>query len=60
VRSKIDGEPVHTYHQGENRIEEPGAHHVLTENVSRTTPTKLLVVFVSDTGDALKIPDPKR
>ncbi|WP_431964992.1 cupin domain-containing protein [Actinacidiphila sp. bgisy160] len=59
VRSKLDDKPVSTYHQGENWVEQPGAHHVLTENASRTKQAKLLVVFVSDTGDKLKVDDPK-
>ncbi|MFB8759327.1 cupin domain-containing protein [Streptomyces nigra] len=59
VRSKLDGQRVTTYHQGENWVEQPGAHHVLTENTDRTKPAKLLVVFVSDTGAKLKIEDPK-
>ncbi|MEU6608711.1 cupin domain-containing protein [Streptomyces shenzhenensis] len=59
VRSKLDDKPVTTYHQGENWVEQPGAHHVLTENTSRTEPAKLLVVFVSNTGDKLKVDDPK-
>jgi quercetin dioxygenase-like cupin family protein len=59
VRSKLDGKPVRTYHQGQNWVEQPGAHHVLTENTSRTQPAKLLVVFLSNTGDKLKIDDPK-
>lgn len=48
-----------TYHQGENWVEQPGAHHLLTENTSRTKRAKLLVVFVSNTGDKLKVDDPK-
>ncbi|GAA1307709.1 hypothetical protein Psi02_45490 [Planotetraspora silvatica] len=60
VRSQLGGEPVRTYHRGENWVEEPGAHHVLTENASRTRPAKLLVIFISDTGDQLKIDDPPR
>ncbi|WP_153542437.1 cupin domain-containing protein [Streptomyces sp. RB17] len=59
VRSKLDDKPVATYHQGENWVEQPGAHHVLTENTSRTKPARLLVVFVSNTGDKLKVDDPK-
>ncbi len=59
VRSRLDGKPVRTYHQGENWVEEPGAHHVLTENTSPTERAKLLVVFVSNTGDKLKVDDPK-
>ncbi|MEV0595942.1 cupin domain-containing protein [Nonomuraea cavernae] len=58
VRSRLGGEPVRTYRQGENWVEPPGAHHVLTENTSRTQPAKLLVVFVSNTGDQLKVDDP--
>jgi quercetin dioxygenase-like cupin family protein len=58
VRSQLEGEPMRTYHQGENWIEQPGAHHVATENVSNTEPAKLLVVFVSTTGKQLKIDDP--
>ncbi|MEU3170301.1 cupin domain-containing protein [Streptosporangium sp. NPDC006930] len=60
VRSRLGGEPVRTYRQGENWVEQPGAHHVLTENTSRTQPAKLLVVFVSNTGDKLKVNDPPR
>lgn len=60
VRSRLGGEPVRTYRQGENWVEQPGAHHVLTENTSRTQPAKLLVVFVSNTGDKLKVDDPPR
>ncbi|MGW3346069.1 cupin domain-containing protein [Nonomuraea rubra] len=57
VRSQIEGEPVRTYRQGESWVEPPGAHHVLTENTSRTDPAKLLVVFISDTGAELKVDD---
>ena len=57
VRSQLAGEPVRTFHQGENWIERPGAHHLLTENTSRTKPAKLLVVFISSTGDKLKVDD---
>jgi quercetin dioxygenase-like cupin family protein len=60
VASKLDGAPRRTYHQGTNWVEQPGAHHVLTENTSRTEPAKLLVVFISNTGDKLKIDDPPK
>ncbi len=60
VRSRLGGEPVRTYRQGENWVEPPGAHHVLAENISRTRPAKLLVVFISDTGDKIKVDDPPR
>jgi len=57
VRSQLAGEPVRTYHQGQNWSEPPGAHHLLTENISRTKPAKLLVIFISNTGAKLKIND---
>ncbi|MFF2924137.1 cupin domain-containing protein [Streptomyces celluloflavus] len=59
VRSKLDGKPATTYRQGQNWVEQPGAHHVLTENTSRTERAKLLVIFVSHTGDKLKVDDPR-
>lgn len=60
VRSQVDDEPVRAYHRGENWVEQPGAHHVLTENTRPTEPARLLVVFVSNTGDELKVDDPLR
>ncbi|KOV74801.1 cupin [Streptomyces sp. AS58] len=57
MRSQLGGEPARTYHQGEQWVEEPGAYHVLTENTSKTESAKLLVVFISNTGDALKVPE---
>jgi quercetin dioxygenase-like cupin family protein len=60
VASRLDGEPVRTYHRGDYWVERPGAHHVLTANTSRTEPAKLLVVFISNTGDKLKVDDPPK
>ncbi|MGP4101686.1 cupin domain-containing protein [Nonomuraea sp. KM90] len=60
VRSQLSGEPVRTYRQGESWVEPPGAHHVLAENTSRTKSAKLLVIFISDTGDKLKVDDRPR
>jgi quercetin dioxygenase-like cupin family protein len=45
--------------RGDSWFEAPGAHHVLTENTSTTEPAKLFVVFISQTGDPLKIDDPQ-
>ena len=58
VRSKLDDNPVITYHQGEDWVEQPGAHHLITENTSQTQQARLLVTFVSNTGDPLKTNDP--
>lgn len=57
VRSAVDDNAVTTYRAGENWVEQPGAHHPVTENASDTDPAKLLVVFVSNTGDRLKVDD---
>jgi quercetin dioxygenase-like cupin family protein len=58
LRSKLAGQPARTYRQGQDWVEQPGAHHLLTENVSTTAPARLLVIFVSTTGDELKVDDP--
>ncbi|WP_432854153.1 cupin domain-containing protein [Amycolatopsis sp. CA-161197] len=58
IRSQLEGQPARTYHQGDNWTEQPGAHHVSTDNVSATEPAKLLVVFVATTGEQLKVDDP--
>lgn len=51
IRSQIDGEPAHVFHAGESWSEQPGAHHVVSENASATKPAKLLAIFVVDSGD---------
>jgi quercetin dioxygenase-like cupin family protein len=58
VRSQVDDKPVSTFGPGDSWVEQPGAHHVLTENTNSTQEAKLLVVFVADTGAELKIDDP--
>ncbi|MEV8613038.1 cupin domain-containing protein [Amycolatopsis sp. NPDC051373] len=58
VRSQLDDKPITTFHQGQNWVEQPGTHHVLTQNTSQTARARLLVVFVSDIGDPLKVNDP--
>lgn len=58
VSSQLEGQPARVYHQGENWSEQPGAHHLATDNTSTTEAAKLLVVFVATTGEQLKIDDP--
>ncbi|GAA1700633.1 cupin domain-containing protein [Kribbella yunnanensis] len=58
VRSQVDANPGITYRQGENWFEDPGAHHVVAANASKSDPAKLLVVYVSTTGDSLQTNDP--
>ena len=57
VRSQLAGQPVRTYRAGQSWFEPPGAHHLLTENASRTGRARLLVVFIARTGASLKTPD---
>ncbi|OBA77181.1 cupin [Mycobacterium sp. 1554424.7] len=58
VNSQLEGQSAHVYHRGENWTEQPGAHHLTTENVSQTDEAKLMVVFIATTGAQLKIDDP--
>jgi len=51
IRSQVDDQPARIYHVGETWYEEPGAHHVLSENASSTAPAELLAVFLVDTGE---------
>jgi quercetin dioxygenase-like cupin family protein len=51
IRSQVDDGPVKVYRAGESWYEEPGAHHQISENASKTRPASLLAVFVADTGD---------
>jgi quercetin dioxygenase-like cupin family protein len=58
VRSQVDDGPVKVYHAGEYFTENPGAHHRISENASKTEPAKMLAIFVLDTGDMpLSMPD---
>lgn len=60
VRSQVAGQPVRVYQVGEYWTEEPGAHHLVSENASKTKPARLLATFVVDSDDApLTVPDRK-
>jgi quercetin dioxygenase-like cupin family protein len=48
VRSKVDDGEVKTFHEGESWTEDPGAHHRVSENASKTEPAKVFVIFVAD------------
>jgi len=58
IRSQVDDQPPRVYGPGEGFFENPGAHHVISENASSSAPAKLLAIFVSKTGDTpLTVPD---
>lgn len=59
IRSQVDDEPVKIYRAGESWVEKPGAHHLVSENASATTPAKLLAIFITSDGKTLTVPDPK-
>ena len=56
VRSQLDDEPAVDYAAGDTWIEPPGSLHGLTQNLSKTEPARLLVVFVRKEGTALSSP----
>jgi quercetin dioxygenase-like cupin family protein len=51
IRVEIEGEPSRVYHAGDTWYEQPGAHHLLSKNVSDTEPATLLAILLMDTGD---------
>jgi uncharacterized protein YbjT (DUF2867 family)/quercetin dioxygenase-like cupin family protein len=58
IRSSVNGAPVRLYHAGENFYEEPGDHHGVSANASKTEPARLLAVLVVDSDEKrLTIPD---
>ena len=59
IRSQVAGEPARVYKRGETWYEYPGAHHVVSENASKTRPAKLLAVFVVSPGEELTTFDKK-
>ena len=51
IRSQVNDGPVTTYKAGESFSENPGDHHAVSENASKTKPARLLAVFVVDTDE---------
>ena len=59
IRSQVNDEPVRVYQEGEWWFENPGSHHRVSENASKTRRARLLAVFVVDAADdELTTPDP--
>jgi quercetin dioxygenase-like cupin family protein len=48
IRSKVDDGKEQVFHAGENWVEAPGAHHLVSENASDAEPARLLAIFVGD------------
>ncbi len=51
IKSQVEGEAAKVYKAGESWTEAPGAHHVISENVSDTEPAKLLAIFIADSKE---------
>jgi quercetin dioxygenase-like cupin family protein len=51
IRSQVNDGPVKTYRAGESFSENPGDHHSVSENASKTKPARLLAVFVLNTDE---------
>lgn len=58
IRSQVNDGKAKIYKTGENWVEMPGDHHLVSANASKTEPAKILAVFVVDTKETnLTIPD---
>lgn len=51
IRSQLEGAEAKVYHVGESWTEAPGAHHLVSENASKTRPASLLAIFIVDSGE---------
>ena len=52
IRSQVDDGVARVFHAGESWTEAPGAHHMISENASKTEPASLLALFVADSGES--------
>ena len=51
IRSKLADGPERVYQAGQSWTENPGAHHVVSENASDKQQAKLIAFFTADAGD---------
>jgi quercetin dioxygenase-like cupin family protein len=51
IRSKLADGQERVYQAGESWTENPGAHHVVSENASAKKPAKLMAFFTADADD---------
>lgn len=56
VVTQVEGEQPMTYTKGQSWYELPKKPHVVSRNASVTEPAKLLVLLLSQEGEALKVP----
>jgi quercetin dioxygenase-like cupin family protein len=51
IRSQLEGGEAKVYRAGESWTEAPGAHHLVSDNASKTESASLLAIFVADSND---------
>jgi len=51
IRSQVDGRPPQTFRPGEGFFEDPGSHHLVSENASSTDAASMLAIFIVDPDD---------
>lgn len=51
IRSKVNNGQSVVYRAGESWTEQPGDHHAVSENASKSEPAKLLAIFVADSKE---------
>lgn len=56
VVTQLEGEQPVTYTKGQSWYESPKKPHMVSRNASMTEPAKLLVLLLSQEGEALKLP----
>jgi quercetin dioxygenase-like cupin family protein len=56
VVTQVEGEQPMTYTKGQSWYELPKKPHMVSRNASVTEPAKLLVLLLSQKGEALKVP----
>jgi len=55
VRSKVNDSEEKVYRVGESFVEEPGSFHAVSANASATEPSRLMAVFVVDSGEQVLV-----
>ncbi len=58
VTSQLEGGPLVTYKAGDSWYEPPRAHHIVSNNASKTKPAVLLVFLLMNEGEEIARPLP--
>lgn len=58
LRTKVQGEPAHTYTTGQSFYERPNGAHVVSRNASRDKPVRFLAYFMCDHQTPLSVAVP--